>query len=91
MPDTHYEHPKLAAIYDVFSPWSIDRDFYLGLAGDSPQHVLDLGCGTGLLCDAYAARGHHVTGVDTTAAMLAVARQKPHGDRVEWVRQRRAC
>jgi ubiquinone/menaquinone biosynthesis C-methylase UbiE len=85
MPDEHYENPKLAAIYDIFSPWSPDRDFYLALAGDTPQHVLDLGCGTGLLCDAYAANGHIVTGVDPTAAMLAVARRKPHGGVVEWV------
>jgi ubiquinone/menaquinone biosynthesis C-methylase UbiE len=85
MPDEHYENPRLAAIYDLFSPWSVDRDFYLALAGDPPQHVLDLGCGTGLLCDAYAARGHIVTGVDPTPAMLAVARQKPHGSAIEWV------
>jgi len=85
MPDEHYENPKLAAIYDLFCPWSPDRDFYLALAGDPPQHILDLGCGTGLLCDAYAARGHIVTGVDPTPAMLAVARQKPHGDAIEWV------
>jgi ubiquinone/menaquinone biosynthesis C-methylase UbiE len=85
MPDEHYEHPKLAAIYDLFCGWSPDRDFYLSLAGAPPQQVLDLGCGTGLLCDAYAARGHSVTGADPTPAMLAVARQKPHGDKVEWV------
>lgn len=59
MPDEHYENPKLAAVYDVFCPWGVDRDFYLSLAGEPPQHVLDLGCGTGLLCEAYAARGHN--------------------------------
>jgi len=85
MPDEHYENPKLAAIYDRFCGWSRDRDFYLALAGDPPQHVLDLGCGTGLLCDAYAAQGHTVTGVDPTPAMLAVARQKPRGSAITWV------
>lgn len=85
MPDEHYENPKLAAIYDLFSPWSADRDFYLACAGDAPRHVLDLGCGAGLLCDAYAAQGHCVTGVDPSAAMLAVARQKPHGQAITWV------
>jgi ubiquinone/menaquinone biosynthesis C-methylase UbiE len=83
--DEHYEHPRLAAVYDSFSGWSVDRDFYLSLADDPPQQILDLGCGTGLLCDAYAALGHHVTGVDPTPAMLAVARQKPHGDTITWV------
>src|SRR5688500_16154859 len=85
MPDEHYENPKLAAIYDHFCGWSRDRDFYLALAGDPPQQILDLGCGTGLLCGAYAAQGHVVTGADPTPAMLAVARQRPHGGAIEWV------
>lgn len=85
MPDAHYENDRLAELYDIDSPWSADRDFYLSLADDPPQRILDLGCGTGLLCDAYAARGHEVTGVDPTAAMLAVGRRKPNGFRIEWV------
>jgi SAM-dependent methyltransferase len=36
-----------------------------------------------LLCPAE--RGHRVTGVDPPAAMLAVARSKPHAELVEWV------
>lgn len=85
MPDLHYEHPRLAAVYDAESGWSADRDFYLALAGPAPERILDLGCGTGLLCDAYAARGHDVTGVDPVPSMLDVARAKPHGPRIEWV------
>lgn len=85
MPDTHYENPRLAEIYDLDSGWSADRDFYLNLAGSQRQSILDLGCGTGLLCDAYAAKKHDVTGVDPSAAMLDVARRKPHGKDVEWI------
>ncbi len=85
MPDNHYANPKLAYIYDLDSPWSIDRDFYLSLAGLPNQHILDLGCGTGLLCNAYAAQSHHVTGVDPSPAMLEVAQRKPHGKEIEWV------
>ncbi|WP_244562538.1 class I SAM-dependent methyltransferase [Ensifer aridi] len=85
MPDRHYEDPSLAEIYDLTSGWSIDRDFYLALAGGSPKRILDLGCGTGLLCDAYAALGHDVTGVDPAKAMLDVAKRKPHGSEVEWI------
>jgi SAM-dependent methyltransferase len=85
MPDMHYENSKLVEIYDLDSPWSIDRDFYLSLAGMPPQRILDLGCGTGLLSDAYAARGHEVTGVDPSPAMLEMARRKPHGRQIEWV------
>jgi 2-polyprenyl-3-methyl-5-hydroxy-6-metoxy-1,4-benzoquinol methylase len=85
MADLHYEEPLLAALYDLDSGWSEDRDFYLVLAGKTPKRVLDLGCGTGLLCDAYAALGHAVTGVDPAKAMLDIARQKPQGSQIEWV------
>lgn len=84
MPDLHFEHPRLAALYDA-GGWSVDRDFYLALAGPCPERILDLGCGTGLLGTAYAARGHTATGLDPAPAMLAVARARPHGDGVEWV------
>ena len=85
MLDKHYENSKLVEIYDLDSPWSIDRDFYLCLAGMPPQRILDLGCGTGLLTDAYAAKGHEVTGVDPSPAMLEMARRKSHGHQIEWV------
>ena len=85
MLDAHYCTAKLAEIYDFDSPWSLDREFYLALAGSSPQNILDLGCGTGLLCNAFAHAGHNVTGVDPAAEMLAVARRKPHGDKIEWI------
>jgi predicted TPR repeat methyltransferase len=85
MPDLHYEHPDLAALYDADCGWSADRDFYLALAGNPPQRILDLGCGTGLLCDAYAALGHDVTGADPAPAMLDIARRKPSGAAIDWV------
>ncbi len=85
VPDNHYENLKLAEIYDMDSGWSVDRDFYLALAGPERQSILDLGCGTGLLCDAYAAKRHSVTGVDPSSAMLEVARRKPQGKDIEWV------
>lgn len=85
MPDRHYDDPELAALYDAFSGWSDDRDFYLALAGDKPIRVLDVGCGTGLLCNDYAASGHRVTGVDPSATMLDVARRKPHGEAIDWI------
>lgn len=85
MPDVHYTHPRLVALYDLGSGWSADRDFYLALAGAAPESILDLGCGTGLLADAYAARGHRVTGVDPASAMLDAARLKPNAAKIEWV------
>ena len=83
--DSHYANSKLAKLYDLDSGWSVEREFYLSLAGDSSKCVLDLGCGTGLICDALAARGHDVTGADPAAAMLDVARQKPNGSKIEWI------
>jgi SAM-dependent methyltransferase len=85
MPDAHYDNPRLAEVYDLGNPWSIDRDFYLSLAGPSRRTILDLGCGTGLLCNAFAALNHDVTGVDPSPAMLEVARRQPHGNEIEWV------
>ncbi|HKF06674.1 MAG TPA: class I SAM-dependent methyltransferase [Candidatus Sulfotelmatobacter sp.] len=80
-----YYDPEIAAIYELANPLEQDGDFYLSLAGQQSCSVLDLGCGTGTLCCAFAERGHRVTGVDPAAAMLAVARRKPYADRVEWV------
>ena len=89
MPDLHYENPELSALYELDSGWSADLDFYLALAGGrstaAPKRILDLGCGTGLLANAYAALGHAVTAVDPAQAMLDVARRKPNGEKVEWV------
>jgi SAM-dependent methyltransferase len=42
----------------------------------SPRRILDLGCGTGSHALPLAQRGHHVTGVDRSPAMLAQARAK---------------
>ncbi len=80
-----YRNAQIAEIYDLINPWAKDGDFYLSLAGPRPCSVLDLGCGTGTLCCALAEHGHRVTGVDPAAAMLAVARSKPHAEQVEWV------
>lgn len=85
MPDAQFMDPRLAALYDADSGWSVDRDYYLEQAGSEPIRVLDLGCGTGLLCAAFAKRNHEVTGVDPAAAMLDVARQRDGGDTVTWV------
>jgi 2-polyprenyl-3-methyl-5-hydroxy-6-metoxy-1,4-benzoquinol methylase len=81
-----YSDARIAEIYDAANPLAEDADFYLSLAGVHPRNVLDLGCGTGTLCCALAERGHRVTGVDPAAAMLAVARLKPHAEYVEWVK-----
>jgi ubiquinone/menaquinone biosynthesis C-methylase UbiE len=43
--------------------------------------VLDIGCGAGMFCELAARRGARVTGIDATAALIAIARERiPHGD-----------
>ncbi|MER6676417.1 class I SAM-dependent methyltransferase [Streptomyces sp. NPDC000983] len=51
------------------------RDWLPGPPGD----VLDLGCGTGSLSLLASEQGHRVTGVDSSAAMIALARAKLAG------------
>ncbi|RSM43599.1 class I SAM-dependent methyltransferase [Amycolatopsis balhimycina DSM 5908] len=47
------------------------------LAGPGP--VLEIGVGTGMVAEAIASRGFDVVGVDSSPAMLAVARKKSAG------------
>lgn len=42
----------------------------------SPQAILDVGCGTGAMGLLFAEMGHYVTGVDLSEAMMAKARKK---------------
>jgi 2-polyprenyl-6-hydroxyphenyl methylase/3-demethylubiquinone-9 3-methyltransferase len=54
------------------NPWIADE--IARVIGPRAARVLDLGCGAGFLANYLAARGHHVTGIDTTPENLAVAR-----------------
>ena len=79
-----YQNAHIATFYDLLNPPGDDTAFYLSLVPPEPCSVLDLGCGTGTLCCALAARGHEVTGVDPSPAMLAVAKSKPLAEQVGW-------
>lgn len=81
-----YGDPRLVGLYDLLNPAAADTAFYLDLAQSSgADRVLDIGCGTGLLSCALADRGHDVTGIDPSPAMLAVARSRAGGERVTWI------
>lgn len=84
-PSASYADPRLAALYDALNPPDASTAFYLGLPGPPPARILDMGCGTGQLACEFAGQGHHVTGADPAAAMLALARARPGGDRVRWI------
>ena len=75
-----------AAVYDMQgqSRWSERMVAFLGdllpRYDAVPHRVLDLACGTGAAALRFATQGYAVTGIDGSAPMLAVARQKAADD-----------
>jgi ubiquinone/menaquinone biosynthesis C-methylase UbiE len=54
----------------------VGRVIELSLEGlDHPEAVLDIGTGSGLFAEAFAAKGLQVTGIDANPEMLPAARQ----------------
>ena len=88
----------LAPIYDKlnadidYEAWG---DFIEGIfhehSAARPELVLDLGCGTGSMTLELAKRGYDMTGVDISAEMLDVARERAEksgfGDKILWLLQ----
>lgn len=86
VPDSHFEHPRLAAIYDALDPDRSDLTSYLGIAQElGARQVLDVGCGTGTFALLLAEEGLEVIGVDPAVGSLQVAQGKPGADRVRWI------
>lgn len=86
MPDAHFAHPRLAAIYDAFEGDRDDLAAYLSIAEElSADHVVDIGCGTGSLAVLLADSGRTVVGVDPAEASLEIARSKDPAGRIAWV------
>ena len=55
--------------------WKYGSDVVSLLSPQPGEQILDLGCGTGHLTAQIAESGAHVTGVDTSAEMIAAARE----------------
>ncbi|QNS03389.1 class I SAM-dependent methyltransferase [Streptomyces xanthii] len=83
---TENDYDRFAEVYAEATEHSLANAYYerpaaLGLAGDvTGRRVLDAGCGAGPLSAALAERGARVTGIDASAAMIALARRRL-GDR----------
>jgi SAM-dependent methyltransferase len=72
-----------AGVYDVIyhdKDYTAECDLIEGLfqrhAPGPVRDILDLGCGTGGHAQILAERGHQVVGVDRSAAMIEIAREK---------------
>ena len=83
---TEFSDPRLAGLYDQLNPFGDDSEFFCKQAKElGAKNIIDLGCGTGLLTIELAKRGHSMTGIEPSAAMLAVAQTKSDADKVKWV------
>lgn len=83
--DALYHDPGFARFYDPANGWAEDTIAVVRLAA-AAQSVLDLGCGTGLLAAHLGGLGKRVTGLDPAAAMLDIARGRPGGNCVTWIK-----
>ena len=69
-------YDEIAAYYDLeHQSFTDDVDLYLQFIEAAGDPVLELGCGTGRIVREIAAAGFDVTGVDSSAPMLAFARK----------------
>jgi len=48
----------------------------VALALPSGARILDVGCGSGWLCEYFARFGYHVTGIDISPTLIALARER---------------
>ena len=86
---------RYCEFYDIeMMDFDADLGFYISALGEK-KDILELGCGSGRLSRALAARGHRVTGLDNSSEMLARARAWDtattyvHGDMTEFSLQKR--
>jgi SAM-dependent methyltransferase len=75
--DSVYNSERFARYYDLDqNGFADDIPFYLNLAQQTGAPIFELGCGTGRLLLPLAHAGYAITGIDASATMLAIARQK---------------
>ena len=75
--DEQHNYDIIAPFYDVeHAPFREDLDMYLNYAELSGGAILELACGSGRVLLPLAREGYMITGVDSSAHMLALARQQ---------------
>src|SRR5438105_5152365 len=71
------DYDRIAPFYDIeHAHFQEDVDLYLNFAELRGGPLLELACGSGRLLLPLAQAGYEVTGVDTSARMLDLARQR---------------
>lgn len=70
-------YTNFASYYDRIFPFrSHTFNFLKTEAGAPGETILDIGCGTGVYCDALFRAGYRVTGIDLDGGMIAYARSR---------------
>ena len=83
-----FNDQSVADAYVNYPPYSTEVFQVLeSLIQDSPQYVLDIGCGTGELAKPLTALVDYVDAVDQSAAMIEIGRTRDGGDRpnIRWI------
>ena len=68
-----YDYP---ALYDALMPVRGEVPYYMELGRQAAGDFLELACGTGQLTVPIAAAGLPITGLDLSAPMLNIARER---------------
>jgi SAM-dependent methyltransferase len=70
-----------AELYDIAFDWdaSEEVDWLLERLGPHCHSVVEPGCGSGRMLDAFASRGLEVMGIDSSPSMVALARKRLRG------------
>ncbi len=73
-----HDYSKIAEFYDHVVPYRERPDvaFFVEVARESGGPLLEVGCGTGRILIPTARAGFEITGLDLSAEMLAVCREK---------------
>ena len=70
---------------NLFQRTLITPNIDIMLAQSEIEHILDVGCGTGVLARHLARQGYHVTGIDYSMGMLQQAQQRENpGERIQY-------